>query len=602
MLKRQMIFTTAMAAFVGVATASFVVPEENNPPFRRDRLPINSEQMISLSRDLSILAQSLPLSEAKERRSAAQALALAVALDPANQGARDILSALSDGDELDRPNSKKIEVAKSRIWKSYEWLSLAQAGSDGNTLASLLEQPAYVLDPEREKSSENQVADSLWSGWVAPISAFELKTDNEPDPIDEIASKNTDPQNELEPRGDGTILLTEAQVETVVHTYDDALEKWVENLYPVKMSASTKAPKSDDDSNESSKSFAISVQSSSSESFRVQRNIVDPIEAALLSRGGKLPKMGEIKILPGANGGYSYRRNLTRLTGPGFILANSALTGVEPNGLILAELDDSSKLKLPTYFWKKLSKISEVKGKKIILPKGSEKILVNLLILDKPEFFLNNEVLLGATNEQFIKLCSKKRSPEQEAIHQKFQEIVEKANGNPIGPYLANRYVRQRLEEIVKAAPYHLSAKLLVLQGSPVRPRYLSKEVLAAEVWRAIDPLGAAIGSGLEPSHTQQLDQAYNSMREEIESLEKHTDLRSQGVINEAKDLLSKTRSYMRTLRGSGELWERMDEILEARKELIKTNNEVRESLSEISGEPLPEELEKTRRRSRRDR
>ena len=551
--------------------------------------------MVSLSRQLTLLTQGVKLKTAKDRRSAAQALAVALALDPANNGAREILSTLRDGKNLDRPKEESVDAAKRRIWQVFAWLSMPQAGSDGNILAALIGDPVSVLDRDRPDAANagGSKEQGEWQGWVAPLSAFEENTIAKKDPPTEVEPEKPSKN----PASNAAVVLEEAELKTVLHTYDRELNIWSFGLSTVNMKASRKSPDFGSNSkrrgeNRRRKKFGILVPSSPSDRSRIESMVVEPIMETLSDYRSELPDQGQIRLL--VNGGnYSFRKNLTYLTGPGFILANAALSGAEPYGTVIAELDKDQKMAVPPYFWQLLTALSKQKAGRLIVPPGAEEYLINLLVLKKPEFFLENEVLIASSTKEFVALCAKTPTKERAAALKKFGEIAAKSEGNPVDLYLANSFVQQRLEEIVAEAPYHLSAKLLVMQASSVLPRYLSRKVLAAEVWQVVEPLNALTNVDLKDTNTAKLEALYDKMRESIGNLERYADLRDRELVNDAKELPSKIRSFTRALRGRGDFDDRYDEIYSARNEMIRKNSELRQKLSQASGDPLPEELER---------
>jgi len=555
--------------------------------------------MVSLSQQLTLLTRGGKLNTANDRRSAAQALAVALALDPANNGARENLSTLTKGKNLDRANNESLNAAKGRIWKMLTWLSMPQAGSDGNTLAALIGDSISVLGSDHSDAVKagGSGEQGTWQGWVAPLSAFEEDKLVSDEPIDEIEPDKPTEELSSKPDPKASVVLEKADLKAVLHTYDSLSNKWSFGLSTVKMEASRESPVVEVDpehevDDRERKEFEILVPSAvSSEHWRIERMVVSSIRQALSDYRGELPKKGQIRLLAG-DGNYSFKKNHSYLSGPGFILANAALSGIEPQGTVLAELDRNNNMVVPPYFWRQLTALSEEKVGRLIVPVGAEEYLLNLLVIENPEFFLNNEVLMASSKEEFIALCAKEPSEEHAAVFAMFQELAAKAEGNPIGPFLSNRFVRQRLEEIVAEAPYHLSAKILASD----RPQFLTRKVLAAEIWRVIDPLNEFTDLDQEDTDTVEFEKLYDKIRDSLENLEHYAEIRDRELVNEGKDLASKIRSFLRTLRGRGELWERYSEIYAARREMIAKNYELRQKLSEASGDPLPEDLDNIRR------
>jgi hypothetical protein len=308
---------------------------------------------------------------------------------------------------------------------------------------------------------------------------------------------------------------------------------------------------------------------------------------------GKLPERAEIKIRLDGDQNYPYRRNRRAITGPAFILANAALTGIEPDGIVIGEIDRSGQLKLPQHFWRALMALAdEGPGGRLIIPASAEPMFVNMLALDKPEFFFKYEVLVASSLDDYVTLAGKDTSGQHEEIYNKFKVIKDKSAGTSMGAYLTNKFVRERLQEIVDQAPYHLSAKILNIYGSVSRPRYLTREALGSEIWRKIDVITeiAKIEDfyGINSNQLAKLDEHYKRMRDDLRDLERYTDSRNTELLKEAKEVVNSVRGFGKEFEGKAEMWEKYDKIKSAHGTMSRTNRELLEKLSTLTGDPQP--------------
>ena len=98
-MKRMRWLAFALLAFVAVVRAEFVPPAEGPVPFRRDKLPVDVDTMTALSRQVTVLAEAEAGETAEQRRAVAQMAALALALDPSNRQARDLVAAAEKGEK-----------------------------------------------------------------------------------------------------------------------------------------------------------------------------------------------------------------------------------------------------------------------------------------------------------------------------------------------------------------------------------------------------------------------------------------------------------------------------------------------------------------------
>lgn len=574
---------------IPAGAAPFAPPAEVVPPFRRDRIPLDSAAMASLAKSLATLTEGGSLETPPRRRAAAQALALALALDPSNAAARRHLATLEEGGDLPDPGEERLAKAKARIWQTISWFAAPEAGEDGNLLAALAGDVLSVLDPEHPASEAmgRDAGRKQWDGWIAPLAAFTEKPVKiaPPDPV--VSDLPEEPD-----RNEVSVVLKKARLSTVLNSYDKDLRLWSPELTTVNMEASEA---SSDPESEDGGDFRIEIPGRSSEEDRIDSRVARPILEAMEEFLGSLPERGTVRLLTGSDGNYAYRQNRSLLTGPGFLLAAAAASGTAPEGIVIAELDERSAPALPDHFWRLLMVLSddEKGGGRLVLPAGAEEYLVSFLALEDPDFFLRHEVLLASSAAEFVALTSGKPSDEHSAVFGKFAEIVEKAEGNPTGVYLANRFVRQRLQEIIDAAPYHLSAKLLARQGAGMRPRYLSKKVLAAEIWRSVDLVSELSKMDiflLDSGQVARLEELYEEMRGRIDALERYAESRDRDLLKEGKDLTMAVRNLARKMRSrSDDFFEDgYSDISEARREMVSRNEELLKKLSEISGDPLP--------------
>jgi hypothetical protein len=575
------------------AAEPFAVPAEISPPFRRDALPIDTDTMAGLSQHLTWLAQAGDMDSPPARRSVAQALALAIALNPESSAASDVLSEIADGQAPSDPEGGKLRQAKDSIWKVFAWLSSAEAGRDGNLLSDLLGDAASSLDPG------NPAADSLrgspekgkWDGWVAPVTAFERpkpmipKVIPKPDP--ELPNTSTDPKLA------STLQPFNASLGAVLYEYRESTDSYV--LGPVAVRMEAKPPEPPAEGEDPERRLRIRVICREENRGDVSEKVAKPIHKTLeIIHGDRLPA-GEVQLSTGSNGIYSIRRNSDDMSGPGFILANSALTGIAPDAVFLGKLDRGGKLVLPDYFWKKMATLVDGPGGRLIVPAAAEEYLTALLAVEKPDFFLKYEVLLAATPEDAIRLCAMKPDAELAAAQTKFKEIKDKSSSSALGSYLANSFVRKRLMEISQSAPYHLSAKLLAIQGAGTRPRALDKKILAAEIFEAIDAVDAYAHTDVFAINSQTvagMESVQEASRAHLDRLERYAEMRDRELIEKAKTLISDLRAMSRICGDRREMWEKSDDVSRAQREVRNVNRELRRALAELTGDPLPKEPE----------
>ena len=581
-----------LALAAGAQAAPFVAPAEENPPFRRDLLPIDTDSMATLSGDLAVLSRALPLETAALRRAAAQSLALALALDPANSEARNIISELVEGKLPKRAKHGHLTTAKARLWQIHAWLSSPEAGADGKLLGDMLADTASVLDPENPAAIALRDSPELgkWDDWVAPLSAFEeipIAKADPPAPVDPAPDMPATPDKPA--TGSPSIVLNTGSVTSVLRVYDEPSASWNFRPASIEMKAAS----------EGSGEFQIAVSGLPEEQEAIEAHVNNPVRAALEETHSGLPGDGLIAITIDGGATYSAEWNGSVITGPAFILANSALTGEELGATVLVSLGTHNRLTAPDFFWQQVCALDQGKGGRLVVPPGTEEYFTAMLALEQPEFLLKYEVLIASSPKEFMELCAKKPSNKHAAVFASFQEIRAKAEGNVIGTYLINRFVRQRLQEIVAAAPYHLSAKLLALQGAGERPRTLSRKILAAEICRAVSSVSTLTRpefSLVEAESNIKVEKIYDAIRTDLDHLDRYTDIRDRALVSEGKDLATSVRTLSRALKSrSDDLGERYQSISSAHSAVIAANTKLLRQLSQLTGDPVTGEPHRLR-------
>ena len=585
------------ALTAALSADSFQPPTGKISPFRRDHLPINDQSIIGLSEYLTTITGGSPYQTAEDRRAVAKALALALALDPKNQSAEDRLSKLIEGEKPDSADKDKIEREKKNLWDSLSWLASPEAGQDGNLLASLMGETLAAIYPSDSEASSylGKPEQAAWNGWVAELASFEKspvieqKADikKEVEEEQELATHKPEEDRKYDPKAG--VIINSGNISTVFNMYDKSKAMWLPKVVSVSMKA-TGTPK--DDLGEDQYGFHLEIFGDFEDFWQIQKEVASPLKDRLFDYLGQLPERAEIKIRLDGEPAYPFSKNRDAISGPAFVLANAALTGATLDGTVIGEIDKSGKLILPNYFWRALMELADGTGGRLIIPASAEPMLVNLLALEKPEFFFKYEVLVASSLEEYVTLASKDASDQHEEISNKFKIIKEKATGKMMSNYLSNKFVRERLQEIIDQAPYHLSAKVLNIYGSASRPRYLTREALGAEIWRKVDVISEIVKikdfDEINSNQLAKLDELYRKMRDDLRELDRYTDSRDADLLKEGKDLVAAVRGFGREFEGEEEMRQKYEKIQVEMDTMIRLNSELLEKLTKLTGDPLP--------------
>ena len=586
---------------LAATAAPWVAPMEKVPPFRRDRLPIPVEAMHSLGNHLLALALAEPMESPERRRAVAQAIALVGALNPENETLQSLLSVLPDGREWIPPNPHRVAQAKESITRMHAWLSAAESGADANLLANLMAESISILDTQhpaaRNFSKPESLAESPaesagrpdpWAGWVAPISAFQVQPAEEiippqlqaievDDPFEFLESPQQAPPGPKPPAPE--VKLTTAAISTVFQLFDEKRDRWIAQPVDLTMNAA------DGD-------FQLLIPGTEKNQWLTEDGLINPVENGLTEAFGVTPTRGQMELVFDSKSGYSFQQNQASMSGPVWLLAHAALSGIEPEGLFIAELTENQQWILPAFFWRMIMALaeSETGGGRLVVPVSAEAPLRNLLALQHPDFFLRYEVLVASSADEFVQLTKKQRTEEQIAVSEKFREINERAGDSSLGLYLANRFVLQRLKDITAQAPYHLSAKLLAKQGSGTWPRFMTREAIAAELWRRIEMLPLPLGTNPRKISAQdiaQLQAFSDRIPEDIKFVGTYAESDDISLVKEANKLAEATRDLLSVLQDSRREWQKYNDIKQGQRRLRKEYFKLCKRLAEVSGDPI---------------
>lgn len=528
--------------------------------------------MASISRQLVTLARGLDGESAAKRRTAAQVLALSTALDPGNSQARALIADLVAGRGQPADPLALVEVLK-RLSQILEWLETPEAGSAGQALAACL---GDVLRASAPRSSEAHAANperGAWAGWVPGLSAYEQKV-----PLD-IPEEPMQDEPEESP-----ILLAQAQVTTPLWRNPNRTlpGKWSLNPEPLEMTAEAVEPE------EENRRQRFSLVIGADEQGRSLREIVPAIKSVLSRQHGTLPPNIQVTIGGEALQAALLSKNRPAISAAAAVLASAALSGREPEATIIGSIDENGAFTLPPNFWEQLRSLNEGRGGRLVLPAAAAEYLPSILTLEQPLFFLKYEVLLASNFQELLDRSAKIPEGSLAGASAKFLEIRSKLGNQPIGPYVANSFVRRRLAEIAEEAPYHFSARMLAVQGAGNRPFWVVRPVLAAEIRRAIEPLNWLLKRGNEPFGPDELEllgSSWESCRAQVDGLVRYCAKEDREILGAAQNLMTTLRTLDRSLRTRNvDIWN-----FDALRAFTREHKKVSKTLALAAGEPEPE-------------
>jgi len=563
----------------------FVPPAEGPVAFRRDKIPLDADTMVSLSKHLETLARGLGADAAVNRRAAAQMLALALALDPANTRAREVITGYKENRH--KPDAELIQLENSRaaVWQAIGWLESPDSGSNGQALANCMKDVIAISDPKNPKASSLRDAGEKgqWTGWIPAITAYEpqreiTKTETPKERVKEFTDTSV---------GKTAVLLDHAEVHTMLwkRTKKDGVTKWVFTPAPLQMSIS-KLEK--DDTGNHDFSIAVGSAWSSTTFTKVEATLKNLLE----KQHPDLPKDIRVTITSKELEESLQSRKLHTISAAVAVLANAAITGVEPDAIVIGQIDESGDYKLPPAFWDQIQALGKGKGRHLVLPAEAEPLMPAILAMENPGFFLDYEVLLAPDLKGLLEIMTQKPDSPLAGVLAKFREIREKAGTKDIRQYIANSFVRGRLAEITQETPNHLSARMLLIQAEGKRPTLVTRKVLAAELRHALEPMEWICDKPDEDLTTQcipKLLTTFELCRNNVEGFDRHVEKADRDLLDRTRAVVTAIRDTERIARTRGESYYVRVAVRSARSDLVAKHKELSDLLVHESGDtPSP--------------
>ena len=107
-----------------------------------------------------------------------------------------------------------------------------------------------------------------------------------------------------------------------------------------------------------------------------------------------------------------------------------------------------------------------------------------------------------------------------------------------MGQLCVNAKVRERLTEIAGKAPFHYSAKMLLVQGDAAkRPTRVEREVAARILRSTIDPISSISRTSLSQLSVKRLLVAGEAVKAEVARFAKFISPRDEDLLKEAREI-----------------------------------------------------------------
>jgi hypothetical protein len=540
----------ALCATMGVR-AEFIAPEDN-PPFRRDQLPLDVDTMATLSRQFSQLGSSLKPGDPSDEHSAAQCIAIAIALDPVNRQATNLRESWDDLSKPAEIKEEHLASAKTSTWRAYSWLSDKQSGKDANILADCMGDILVKLDPQHPKAQGLAGEKGAWAGWVANLSDFKKQPEMVAKVSPEEGVPTPDVDNQADTSSENTENDTPEKASFKLKTTTAKSPIWLYNretkIYTLKLATITLS----EGHSEEDAEFRFSMPGIEPDfTADLRDSMLRNSKRYLEQEFGKLPEGGRVSFSFDNNLIYSIKRNDKNLSGPGIALTHASLSGNEMSAILVGILEKENKLSSPINVWELIRFLETLPSSRVVLPKTADELLPSLIAMDKAPLFLKHDIFLAEDIEEMIAYGLKTPDENTLAVLSQFKEIRSKAP-SAIGPFLSNPHVLKRLEAINASCPQFASSRYLTMVGKSQRTTHISKKVLAHEISIALADFAEI--EDIEEWNLRDLEHAdvllaHETSRKALDPLERIVASEDRELYGEAIDLANSARTLARGIK-----------------------------------------------------
>ncbi|MGJ8678131.1 MAG: hypothetical protein ACSHX0_11485 [Akkermansiaceae bacterium] len=547
----MVIFSLAMIAIGPIPALyanNYQEPKAIHELLEIEKITLPAHHMRQISHDLVTIASRSQDTSNRQRRSTAQLLCLAIALDLSNQGARDTNELFVQGQLPQPPSETVINQAYQNILSYQPWLSHESAGPTSNKLASLLSDATKTLDP-----SLSSLPDSGdWGTSIDPLEVYPSAekptvTNLKPEVI--IEKKVAAPLEKFHLSNLTVYSPVELEIsrrKTPTRSTNTKSTATSAQIQPIKLTLKECHPED---------ASRIIIESEIETRRSILTKNISTVESFLTKRHPSLAAYDAHITLA--------RKSYTEDNGN--LLATSMLLMLEAsiqniplkeNLHLCIATDNKGTFREPKNFWKLIQTLREnQQGGTIIVHPSSADLLQQLLVYREPEFFTRWEIHTADTLDDALKLAALDGTETHKKASELFQTIQDLTAKMTVPQMAVNQAVKARLSEILTLAPYHLSAQMLLLQSSRQRPTKLSKKALSLEMLPVITDINDLLNedNGYDYYNSGSLilkfDTMHEKSREALDELSPYVDGDHDTIYQNAITLANDCRSISLALK-----------------------------------------------------
>lgn len=507
--------------------ARYIKPNADAELFQLEKILLQVHHMRELSQHLVVLACREQSHSPADQRATAQLLALAMRLDPTNGDARATNRARAEGSQPETAQETQLLKSQARVIFFQRWLSTPEAGNEANLLATYLADATKVLRPD----ALNQADVANWSGVLPPLRRYTFERPDQPPkdpPPGKIPGKTP-----VAPTPAPRFHITELSVHSAFDlqhrgkVWNREQKKFVDSgtatthkIATVKVNLTPATP--DTKNHITLNSIVQSIHFPTPASDPIFNRIKNSLVTLLTRRHRDLPtNNARITV---SEGQYARSNTPEMLVAPVALLLEASLnnTPIRSDVHICALIDDQGRLSLPNNFWQSLQTYrTRASGGRLIVPTGAYELLSQQLVYGDPGFFTRWEVVAADNLDHALALATTDDKGPMAEASQQFESIRTAAEKTSVTQLTVNKMVRSRLTRMLELAPNHLSAKLLLLQGSGKRPMRFNQRTLALVLLPSVKKIHSFLKNELHAEYLppSAFKKTHDEVRAEIDPL-----------------------------------------------------------------------------------
>ena len=515
--------------------AEYIEPDHTTELFQLEKIPLPQHRMQQLGKSLIIIALRTHDGSPIHQQATARLLLLAMRLDPQNKRPQEISKALVAGKNPPASADHLITKCTADIQNLQSLLSKPQARAEANQLALYMKDACKTLRPDTSKHKDG----ANWKGVLPALSAYKTPVKKIPQAPIKInkasppAPKPTQPKKST-PRLH--LVVQSIHLPITIEKKNEDLEALLADDQDSDQDPEKSEEQETTEAGEAVKAMTLASMTLKLSPCKAEEATtpfislshsdvampgLDPLLKQLIkSRHSSLPHFKGVINFPDGSHGMG---NQLALAGPLALMLEASLTNspLRDDLCLLADINAKGAVIEPDNFWELLAALRQVSdGGRLIVSAASAEMMQQLLVFKEPDFFTRWEVLSASDIDQALAAAIQQSSADLSKASELFASFQDLSSKKTVIQLAADHNFRPALDEMVKLAPEHLSANMLLLQGSGKRPTHLSERALRLELRPLIDELNRVLQFQAEQPDSDDLEKTYEQIGVKIEQLE----------------------------------------------------------------------------------